>query len=154
GCGSAQLALAVESQQGLVFTTSITNRDQARLAEVESMIGFPLEGATLPFGTTRSILVTAFREARLVLSGGGAEMAGDALPPEAVEAIRATIGPRWFAAAPIVSRRGTLGVMVLERRGEGGFSPEDRDLILAYADRVGADLEAQALSEDVRRLES
>src|SRR6201999_4179971 len=33
-------------------------------------------------------------------------------------------------------------------------SAEDRDLLVAYADRVGVDLESQALSDDVQMLEA
>jgi PAS domain S-box-containing protein len=154
GCGSVQMAQVDEERRGLVFTTSITNRDLPRLYEVESTLGFPLEGANLPLDTEDSIVVTAFREGRLILSDDVAELAGSAVPPEAIVEIRKTIGVRNFAAAPIAGQSGVLGVLIFEKRGEAGFSADDRDLIIAYADRVGADLESQALSDDVKRLES
>jgi PAS domain S-box-containing protein len=153
GCGSVQMTQVDEERRGLVFTTSITNRDLPRLYEVESQLGFPLEGARLPLDTEDSIVVRAFREGRLILSDDVAELAGSAVPPEAIVEIRKTIGARNFAAAPIAGQSGVVGVLIFEKRGDG-FSPDDRDLLVAYADRVGADLESQALSDDVRRLES
>jgi PAS domain S-box-containing protein len=153
GCGSVQMAMLDEQRQHLVFTTSITNRELPRLHEVESALGFPLEGAKLPLAAASSMLVRAYHEERLVISDDVAELAGGVVPPDALEVIRASIGPRTFAAAPIAARAGAVGVLLFEKR-DGGFSSEDRDLLVAYADRVGADLESQALSDDVRRLES
>jgi PAS domain S-box-containing protein len=154
GCGSVQMTQADEERKGLIFTTSITNRDLPRLYEVETTMGFPLEGATLPLDTEDSIVVTAFREGRLIISDDVAELSGRALPPEAIDVIRKTIGPRAFAAVPIAGQAGVLGVLIFEKRGTVGFSADDRDLLVAYADRVGADLESEALSDHVRRLES
>jgi PAS domain S-box-containing protein len=154
GCGSVQMTLLDEERKALVFTTSITNRDLPRLYEVESALGFPLEGAELPLAAETSIVVRAFREGRVIVSEDVAELAGSALPPEILEQIRATIGPRGFAAVPIGGRAGAVGVLIFEKRGAEGFSTDDRELLVAYADRVGADLESQALSDDVRRLEA
>lgn len=154
GCGSVQMTQVDEERRSLIFTTSITNRDLPRLYEVESQLGFPLEGAALPLDTEDSIVVRAFREGRLILSDDVAELAGRAVPPEAIVEIRKTIGRRSFAAAPIAGSAGVLGVLIFEKRGDAGFSADDRDLIIAYADRVGADQESQALSDDVKHLES
>ncbi len=153
GCGSVQMAVADEERRGLVFTTSITNRDLPNLHQVENTLGFPLEGAALSLDTSDSIVVRAYQQGRLIISSDVAEMAGNAVPPEAVEQIRMAIGPRAFASVPIAGRAGVVGVLIFEKRGEVGFSADDRDLLVAYADRVGADLESQALSDDVKRLE-
>jgi hypothetical protein len=58
---------------------------------------------------------------------------------------RSKVGPRTFAVVPIVARAGALGVLIFEKPDDTGFTPEDRDLLVAYADRVGADLESQVL---------
>ena len=152
GCGSVQLALADDERRSLVFLTSIWNREQARLAAVEDEMGFQLEGARLPLAAEGSTLVRAFKEERLVVVHEVAELAGGILPADAVDAIRQTIGPRTFAAVPVVGRTGVIGVLLFEKPDETGFTPEDRDLLVTYADRVGADLEAQVLSDDVRKL--
>ncbi len=154
GCGSVQMALADEERRALVFSTSITNRDAPRIAKVESALGFQLEGAVMPFSAEDSILVRAFRQTRLFITSDVADLAGDQISPDAIDAIRQAIGPRTFAAAPIAASTGVLGCLLFEKPDESGFSPEDRDLLLAYADRVGADLESHALYEDVERLEA
>ncbi len=154
GCGSVQLTMVDDEKRSLVFTTSITNRELPRLAKVESELGFQLEGARMPLNVEGSMLVRAYREERLVVVNDVAELAGGLIPADTIEAIREQIGPRTFAAVPVVARAGALGVLLFEKPDESGFTPEDRDLLVAYADRVGADLESQALSDDVRRLES
>ncbi len=153
GCGSVQLTMADDDRRSLVFTTSITNKDLPRLVEVENELGFPLEGARMPLAATDSLIVRCYREARVIITHDVAELAGGILPPDTVEAIRQTIGPRTFAAVPVAARAGVLGALLFEKPDESGFSPDERDLLVAYADRVGADLESQALSADVARLE-
>ena len=154
GCGSVQMTLVDHDRRALVFTTSIQNRELRRLEEVESALGFQLEGAVLPFAAESSLLVRALRHERLIVTSDIADLAGGLVSDQQLQQIRETIGPRTFAAVPFAARSGILGVLLFEKPGRAGFSAEDRDLLVAYADRVGVDLESQALSEDVRRLES
>ncbi len=154
GCGSVQMMVADHERQALVFTTSIQNRELERVREVESVLGFQLEGAALPFAVESSLLVRALRHERLIVSNDIAELAGGLVDDQSLEQIRSAIGPRTFAAVPFAARSGILGVLLFEKPGRVGFSAEDRDLLVAYADRVGVDLESQALSDDVQRLES
>jgi len=148
------MAVADHERQALVFTTSIQNRELPMVKEVESVLGFQLEGATMPFAVESSLLVRALRHERLIVTSDIADLAGGLVPEGSLAQIRSTIGPRTFAAVPFAARSGILGVLLFEKAGRAGFSAEDRDLLVAYADRVGVDLESQALSEDVRKLES
>src|SRR5712692_6720410 len=152
GCGSAQLAIVDEERRALVFRIGVANRELPRLAAVESTLGFPLEGAMLPLSVEESLLVRALRQGRLIVAHEVSELAGGLLSREMAAAIQETIGPRSFAAVPITGRSGALGVLLFEKQGEDGFSGRDRELILDYAERVGANLESQALSDDARRL--
>jgi len=154
GCGSVQLVMVDDEKRSLVFTSSILNRELPRLERVEHELGFQLEGARIPLAAEQSVLVRAYREERLIVVHDAGELAGGILPADTLDAIREAIGPRTFAAVPVVARMGTIGLLLFEKPDETGFTPEDRDLLVAYADRVGADLESQALSDDVRRLES
>ena len=154
GCGSVQMMVADHERQALVFTTSIQNRELERVREVESVLGFQLEGAAMPFAIESSLLVRALRHERLIVTDDVAELAGGLVDDVSLEQIRGAIGPRTFAAVPFAARSGILGVLLFEKPGRTGFSAEDRDLLVAYADRVGVDLESQALSDDVATLES
>lgn len=153
GCDSVQLLMVDEERRTLRFTTSITNRELPRLQAAERELGFQLDGAEMPLTVSSSTLVRSFHEERLFVTTSVAELAGDLIPAEVVENVTKAIGPRSFGVAPIIGRAGTIGVLVYEKQDESGFSPEDRDLLVSYADRVGADLESQVLSHDVERLE-
>ena len=154
GCGSVQMMVADHERQALVFTTSIQNRELQRVREVESVLGFELDGAAMPFSVESSLLVRALRHERLIVTNDIAELAGGLVDDASLDQIRSAIGPRTFAAVPFAARSGILGVLLFEKPGRTGFSAEDRDLLVAYADRVGVDLESQALSDDVQRLEA
>jgi PAS domain S-box-containing protein len=154
GCGSVQMLVVDPERQALVFTTSIQNRELERLQAVESVLGFALDGFALPLAVEDSLLVRTLRHERLIITSDIADFTGGLVDDASLEQIRATIGPRTFAAVPFAARSGVLGVLLFEKPGRSGFSAEDRDLLVAYADRVGIDLESQALSEDMRRLES
>src|SRR5688500_1187188 len=97
GCGSVQLTLLDRERQALVFTTSIQNRDLARLAEVESRLGFRLEGAELPLLAESSLLVRALRHGRLIVTTDVADLAGGLVEANSLAQIREKIGPRTFA---------------------------------------------------------
>ena len=77
GCGSVQMMLADHERQALVFTTSIQNRELERVREVESVLGFELEGAAMPFAIESSLLVRALRHERLIVTNDIAELASD-----------------------------------------------------------------------------
>ena len=152
GCGSVQLALRDEDGKNLTFLTTITNRDVEQFGAIESTLGFKVEGAKLPISVESSFLSRAFVRGQMLVTFDVGDLTGGLVPPESLDEIRKLIGPRTFAAAPIVGRSGTLGILLFEKPNESGFSVEERDLALAYADRVGADLESQALSEEILRL--
>lgn len=152
GCGSVQLALRDEDGKNLTFLTTITNRDVAQFGAIESTLGFKVEGAKLPLSVESSFLSRAFLRAQMLVTFDVGDLTGGLVPDDSLDEIRKLIGPRTFAAAPIVGRAGTLGILLFEKPNESGFSVEERDLALAYCDRVGADLESQALSEEILRL--
>lgn len=152
GCGSVQLALRDEDGQNLTFLTTITNRDVAQFGAIESTLGFKVEGAKLPLAAESSFLSRAYLRGQVTVTFDVGDLTGELVPEEALVEIRKVIGPRTFAAVPIVGRSGKLGILLFEKPVESGFSVEERDLALAYADRIAADLESQALSEEILRL--
>jgi PAS domain S-box-containing protein len=152
GCGSAQMAIL--DGDSLVLRVAVANRELARLEAVASLIGSSPDGMVFPLGSETSMLTRAVREGRLLVTARFADIVGDLLPEEVIAGITGVIGVRTFAVVPILGRSGPLGVLLFEKPGESGFAPADRDLLVAYADRVGADLESRAITDDVEALES
>ncbi len=153
GCASAQIALVDEDQQRLVLRMSIANRDEPVLEQVAKMLGFMPDGAAIPMGAAEnSLFVRAVREGRLFVTGRFADLVEGALPESVCHEVGALIGPQSFAVVPVFGRTRTIGVILFQKPGETGFAPADRDLLVAYADRVGADLESHALAQEAEAL--
>jgi PAS domain S-box-containing protein len=151
-CDSVNLARLTEDRKGLVLSIAENAWGVAQLEAVESTLGFKITGVRVSLSWSDSLLVRAFTEQRLLCTQDVTDLAGSALPPPLIQAVRDIIGPRVFGVVPIIGRGGTLGVLIVERLGNRPFSPRDRDLLLLYADRVGAELESEALSDEASRL--
>ena len=154
GCGSAQMALVDQERQSLVIRVAVSNEDEQRFHRVESLLGFSTDGLEVPLSNEDSVLVRAAREGRILVTGRFAELAGTQIPDELAEQIDAVIGPQTFAVVPVSGRAGMLAVILFVKRGHEGFAPADRDLLVAYADRVGAALESGEIDDKVSALES
>ena len=78
----------------------------------------------------------------MFVSARFAALAGNLVDEQVVHQIQSVIGIHTFGAVPVIGRSGPLGVVLFVKPGESGFAPADRDLLVAYADRVGAALES------------
>ena len=154
GCAGAQMALFDEEQQNLVLRVTVANQDVPRLLAVESVLGFSPDGLTIPLTVEQSLLVRAVREGQLIVTGRFSELSAGLLSEDLQRSVEGMIGVHTYAAVPVLGRSGVVGVLLFEKPGDTGFAPPDRDLLVAYADRVGAEIEAQAFTEDVAALES
>lgn len=153
-CGSAQMALVDEVAQSLVVRLAVGNRELGTLSQVESLLGFSPDGAVIPLAAEGSLMVRSVREGRLFVTTRFEELVTSVLPPELCEQIQSVIGVHSFAVVPVLGRSRALGTILFQKEGDGGYSPADRDLLLAYADRVGAALESQAITAEVEALSS
>jgi len=152
-CNSANLALVDEDQQALVMAIGISARGVLDLPAVENVLGFSVSGLKVPLSVRASLLVRSLREERLLCTSSVSEIAGGELPAEIISGVAAIIGPRSFAVAPVLGRTRALGVLLLERAGQGGFTSPERELLLTYAERLGVELESETLQSAALRLE-
>lgn len=152
-CNSAILALVDEAQQALVLALGVNANSVEQVAAVETVLGFPVRGLQVPLAMEQTLFVRALREARVLLATDIGELAGGALPGAMVSGVEALIGPRTFAVVPVLGRTRALGVLLVDRVGRGGFTGAERDLLLAYAERVGTEIETESLQRSAQRLE-
>jgi PAS domain S-box-containing protein len=152
-CNSAILALVDEAQQALVLALGVNASSVEQVAAVETLLGFPVRGLQVPMAMENTMFVRALRQARVLLAADVGELAGGALPEGVVSAVEALIGPRSFAVVPVLGRTRALGVLLVDRVGRGGFTGAERDLLLTYAERVGTEIETEALQRSAQRLE-
>ncbi len=152
-CNSASLALLEEDRHVLRMAVAVNPRSAGDLLQVENALGFQVGGLHIPLKLEHSLLVRALREERVLLTTDVADLAGGALPSEIIDAVYAIAGPRSFAVVPVLGRIRPLGVMLVDRPGNAGFTGHERDLLISYAERVGAELESDALQNTALRLE-
>ena len=152
-CNSANLALIDEDRQSLVLAIGVTARSVGTVAAVEGALGFKVRGLEVPLKVQGSLIVRALREQRVLVSADVRELAGGALPAEIMDSVLAILGPRSFAVVPVLGRMRALGVMLVDRTGPSGFTGPERDLLITYAERVGAELESEALQSTAQRLD-
>ncbi len=152
-CNSANLAIIDEDQQSLVIALGCTARGITSLPSVENALGFSVSGLKVPLSLSHSYIVRALREERLFCTAEISEIAGYALSPEVIHAVEEIIGPRSFAVVPVLGRTSALGVLLVERIGAAGFTAQERELLLTYAERVGTELESESLQGTAQRLE-
>ena len=153
GCNSANLALIDDEKQVLVLAMGVTGRSIGTVAAVETVLGFSVSGLAVPLAVTESLIVRALREERILVTTDVRDIAGGALPAEIIGAVYELIGPRLLMAVPVLGRTRALGVLLLDRPDSSEPTAPERDLLLTYAERVGAELESQALSSAAQRLE-
>jgi len=146
GCNSAQIG--VVDGESLVLQLGVNNAERPLVTAVEGLLGFTAEGASLPLATEDSLLARAVREARLLVTARFSDLVGNLVPEDVAAQIQSVIGPNTFAAVPLLGRAGAVGVILLVKEGEAGFAPADRDLLVAYADRLGVALESEGLGGD------
>lgn len=151
-CDSAILGRLSEDRHFLELSVGGT-RAGLNVAAVETALGFAVSGLRMPLTVTESILVRALRQERLFVSHDVAEVAGGALPAEMMQAVRDIVGTRSYAVVPIIGRSGALGVLFVDKAGHASFTSNERDTLLAYAERVGEALETEALTDEADRLE-
>ena len=137
-CNSANLALIDEDRQALVLAIGVTARSVGTVAAVEGALGFKVRGLEVPLRVQGSLIVRALREQRVLVSADVRELAGGALPAEIMDSVLQILGPRSFAVVPVLGRMRALGVMLVDRTGPSGFTGPERDLLITYAERVGA----------------
>lgn len=152
-CNSANLAIIDEDQQSLVIALGCTARGIPDLPSVEHALGFNVSGLKVPLSLGRSHIVRALREERLFCTTEVNEIAGHALTDEVVQAVIDIIGPRSFAVVPVLGRTAALGVLLVDRLGDGGFTAQEREILLTYAERLGTELESESLQGTAQRLE-
>ncbi|HMU38074.1 MAG TPA: ATP-binding protein [Pseudomonadota bacterium] len=152
-CNSASLALLEEEPHALRLAVAVNARSAGEVVQVEHALGFPVRGLQVPLTLENSLLVRALREARVFVTTDVSDMAGGALSDDIICAIREIAGKRTFAVVPVLGRIRPLGVMLCEKPGLSGFSPHERDLMITYAERLGQELESDALQNTAQRLE-
>lgn len=141
GCTSANLTLFNESTQEVSVRVGTTAGSHPALKQVEAVVGEIRKRSFSFRDADRSLVFQAWRDRCVLETSSFAELLGQAFDPEVIGRISAMIGEHRFICVPTLNGSRCYGVIVFEKPGTHPFSPQQRELLLRYARRIGEIIE-------------
>ncbi|MBM4397077.1 MAG: PAS domain-containing protein [Deltaproteobacteria bacterium] len=146
GCHSASLIAFNEPAREVRIRVGATAGPMKEdLSRVEEVLG-DIKSAVFPFDVVEgSRIFECWRGRKVFESGSIAELVGTAISAPVVASMDEIIGAHRFICVPAIGGQGRChGVIVFEHPGPHHFNPQQRELLLAYAHRIGEILEEGA----------
>ncbi len=139
GCTSANMVLMDEKAQTATVVVATMAAIRNQIGEVENLVGavqnvaFPLKAVS-----TSALAYRSWKERTAMETPSLAEIIGpELMPDEGVEAAMDLLGDHRFFLVPVISGSLSFGVLIFEKPGINPFSPQQRELLIRYAQRVG-----------------
>ncbi|MBP7126399.1 GAF domain-containing protein [Myxococcota bacterium] len=137
GCSSASLIFLDQEARVLRVRVGITAVSNPSLAEVESLLG-SIRTISRPMESVRnSLLYVAWRDRVAVECSSLTEMAGGAFPAPVLRMVDRLLGDHRFVAVPVIAGDHPVGLVLFEKSGARPFSPQQREVMVRYARRLG-----------------
>jgi len=142
GCGSTILILINEKSKQISVRLGTMAVSYPLLAEVEQVIGGSLGALSFSVkSASDSLVYRAWRERTVHETSSLSELVGGALPRLVTEQMWRLIGEHRFICVPALSATRSYGVLVFQKEGKHPFNPQQREVVLRYARRIGEILE-------------
>jgi PAS domain S-box-containing protein len=143
GCNSANFVSVSEKTGEIRVRIGVLADQNSLLSQVEEVLGAALRSTTIRLEDAEGSLVLASWRNRAVYETALlAELVGTAFPAEAVRQASSMIGAHRFICVPVVSGARSHGVIIFEKMGAHAFSPQQREVLLRYAQRIGEIVES------------
>ncbi|RJO70417.1 MAG: PAS domain-containing protein [Myxococcales bacterium] len=151
GCGSANLIVFNRSREEIRIQVGLVVEKHVELGEVEQRLGLTmglsLNDAVYPFALAQETLIFKAWRDRIVLEASSIqELAKNAFPDDALKTVDDLIGNHRYICVPITSEVNIYGVIVFEKSTTHPFSPQQREILIRYANRIGEIIENDARS--------
>jgi len=137
GCSSASLIFLDQEARVLRVRVGITAVSNPSLAEVESLLGSVREISRPMEAVRNSLLYVAWRDRAAVECSSLTEMAGGAFPEPVLRMVDRLLGNHRFVAVPVIAGEHPAGLVLFEKGGSRPFSPQQREVMVRYAQRLG-----------------
>ena len=142
GCNSANLIVINEKTREIRIRVGVMAEQYNIVNEVEEIFGGPFDATAFHFGDADDCLVFASWHDRAVYETSSlAELVGTVFPTEIVEQVSGMIGEHRFICVPVISGSRIFGNIIFEKVGRHPFSPQQREILLRYARRIGEIIE-------------
>ncbi len=158
GCNSANLLIFNPARQRIKAQVGIiVSGKEKELRGVEKFFGVSLADAEFTFSQARdTIIYRSWKERQVIEAANLVELAGGAFSSLILKGIDTLIGHHRFIVVPVAGPVNIYGVIVFEKNGAQPFSPQQREILIGYARRIGEIIENDTRSSILqeRRLES
>lgn len=146
GCNSAHLIIFNEQSRDVRIHIGINEMKTPLLWEMEEVIGSAFEEMTLNMDEVQDSLVfKSWKERSVKEASSLSELMGSLFPEEISSQITSMVLDHRFICVPTFSGPRLYGVLVFEKENPLSFSPQQRELMLRYAHRLG-----EILDNDLR----
>ena len=150
GCNSANLIVYNPKTREASVRIGVTAEQRRIVAEVEALFRAQFQGRGFPVSdTTGSVAIEAILEGEIRETGSLSDLVGSAFPSALVRRAARLIGEHRFIAVPVLHEERCFGIILFEKGGAAPFNAQQRDIMLRYAERVGALME-----NEIRALEA
>ena len=143
GCGSTNLVLINEQTQEIRIRLGTMAVANPMVSEIEQLLGGSLHEICVPVREAQSALAfRSWRERAILETSSLSELVGTAFGPGVAEQLEPLVGDLRFICVPALSLNRCYGVLLFQKEGKHPFTRQQREVILRYARRIGAILEA------------
>jgi signal transduction histidine kinase len=142
GCNSANLVVFNEFWKEIRIQVGLLLKKERELGEIEGILGGRLNELAFSFEEAKETdLYRAWRERSVIEASCLASLAGGAFPEEILAQADALIGDHRFLIVPVLGETRCYGVILFEKSGAHPFSPQQREILILYANRIGEIIE-------------
>lgn len=141
GCTSANLILFNESTREIRVHVGTKAESELVLNQVEAIAGEIRKQSFSFRDAERSLVFQAWRDRCVIETSSFPELLGQAFAPEVIGQVASMLGEHRFICVPTSDGSRCDGVIVFEKPGTHPFSPQQRELLLMYARRIGEIME-------------
>ncbi len=142
GCNSANFLVFNTPRQRIKTLVGIVVGKENELRGVEKLFGVSLAEHEFTYAQARNtIIYKAWAERRAIEAESLVELASGAFPEIVLKGIDLLIGRHRFIAVPVIGPVNIYGVIIFEKNGPHPFSPQQREVLISYARRIGEIIE-------------
>jgi PAS domain S-box-containing protein len=137
GCDSANMAQFDEEQRAVRVRVGAMAGSLEALDQLEGLLG-GLKNLTVSFESIEDGLAfAAWRDGTVQETSSIRELAGSLFGADVAGLAMALLGEHRFALVPVYSGSRRYGIIIFEKLGGNPFSPQQRELFVRYAQRIG-----------------
>ncbi len=138
GCISANLIIFNRKTREVYIRVGASAERANALGDIESVLGGTMQSMVFSIEeVSDSLVAAAWRDRTSYETSSLVELVGTAFPREMVEQVSEYIGVQSFICVPVTCGPRIFGVMIFTKEDQHPYGPQQREILLRYAQRIG-----------------